>query len=387
MCSLSLSCTHLRSPVFLHFQRVHRCAALFASERCLGQPAQVTNEPLCYRLAAGGAGLSSFPSATLELAGSGGGPSVRLSLPPEHLFINMGWDGGAYCLAVYDNGSGGGVIGANAMMGNDVIFDMQGADGSGPRAGFAQSQCVVPTPAPSPAASPSSAAASSSPATSASGPTAAESPVASATSTTAAMSGGNASPTTIAASESAAAVVSPLPQSSVSAATTASPMLSVSVSGSSGGSDNAVPPGPGADSRGVTGMSLALVVGVSVAAGMLSCCALAAGCTTLCRRIVIGDFILSRRYSAVGGGGKAGSAIEAEGDEEADGATQEGVGRFRDAAEPAAAAAPAPAPASAATSVAIGGGDAASAQRPVSSSASRSKRKAHASIEVKGAPK
>ncbi len=48
----------------------------------------------------------------------------------------MAWGNGEYCLALYPSSSGG-VLGANAMMGNDVIFDLHRR-----RVGFAPSLCL-----------------------------------------------------------------------------------------------------------------------------------------------------------------------------------------------------------------------------------------------------
>ena len=104
--------------------------------KCDGQPVSVGGESLCYNI--NPSNLHTFPSVSLYLAGHNGGAEVEVRIAPEHLFINMAWDNGAYCLAVYDNGSGGGVIGGNAMMGRDIIFDLEAS-----RLGFADSECVL----------------------------------------------------------------------------------------------------------------------------------------------------------------------------------------------------------------------------------------------------
>jgi hypothetical protein len=103
---------------------------------CKGSTRSVSGESLCYSIAR--ADISTFPSVTISLTGADGGPVVNLNIAPEHLFVNMGWDEGAYCLAVYDNGNGGGVIGGNAMMGHDIIFDLVQT-----RLGVAESSCVL----------------------------------------------------------------------------------------------------------------------------------------------------------------------------------------------------------------------------------------------------
>jgi hypothetical protein len=104
--------------------------------KCRGSPRAVASESKCYAIDDGA--LATFPSATIVLAGDAGAGDVTVTIAPEHLFVNMGWDNGAYCLAVYDNGNGGGVIGGNAMMGHDVVFDLEAT-----RIGFADSTCVL----------------------------------------------------------------------------------------------------------------------------------------------------------------------------------------------------------------------------------------------------
>jgi hypothetical protein len=131
--------------------------------RCKGSQVSVTGEDLCYRLA-DPSHIATFPSATIELEPSApGGAPATLTIRPQYLFVDMGWDGGAYCLAVYNNYAAGGVVGANAMMENDVVVDLTGESGSGPRAGFAPSKCRLdalgdPTPSPSPSETPSTSA-------------------------------------------------------------------------------------------------------------------------------------------------------------------------------------------------------------------------------------
>jgi hypothetical protein len=102
--------------------------------KCRGRPRTIAQETKCYDVE----DISTFPSLSFSFAGFAGAGDVNVHIAPAHLFVNMGWDNGAYCLAVYDNGSGGGVIGGNAMMGHDVVFDLENT-----RIGFADSDCVL----------------------------------------------------------------------------------------------------------------------------------------------------------------------------------------------------------------------------------------------------
>lgn len=60
---------------------------------------------------------------------------VILAIPPEHYFEYDPEEGG-YVSRFYDNEGGGGVLGANAMMGHDVYFDVDNY-----RIGWAESSC------------------------------------------------------------------------------------------------------------------------------------------------------------------------------------------------------------------------------------------------------
>jgi hypothetical protein len=52
------------------------------------------------------ANLATFPSVLIVLgSNSNGAPAAVFRMAPQHLFINMAWDHGAYCLSVMDNGS------------------------------------------------------------------------------------------------------------------------------------------------------------------------------------------------------------------------------------------------------------------------------------------
>lgn len=55
--------------------------------RCAGSPTVIRHESLCYTLPGGPASLETFPGLVIELQGG-----VAVDLPPEHLFVNMGWD-------------------------------------------------------------------------------------------------------------------------------------------------------------------------------------------------------------------------------------------------------------------------------------------------------
>ncbi len=92
----------------------------------------IKDESLCYMVSSA-ANLATFPSMTISLR-----DDVTLTVPPERLFVNMVWDQGAYCLSMYSNGGSGAVLGANVMMGNDVVFDLASR-----RIGFADSDCSL----------------------------------------------------------------------------------------------------------------------------------------------------------------------------------------------------------------------------------------------------
>ena len=84
-------------------------------------PKQVQGESLCY-VAAGGVDVikQNFPPLTITF-----NTGATLQLPPEHVFIDMVWDGtNTFCLGVYKNNGNSVVVGANAMMGHDFVFDM-----------------------------------------------------------------------------------------------------------------------------------------------------------------------------------------------------------------------------------------------------------------------
>lgn len=123
----------------------------------------VQGEGLCYTFSNAAQQLAKMPGLSIKVG------AVTFDVAPEHVWFNMAWDGpSAFCLGVYNNGGSSGVIGANAMMGYDVVFDLESN-----RLGLAKSDCVTPTAAgdiggavapPSPSAvppSPSKAAAAS----------------------------------------------------------------------------------------------------------------------------------------------------------------------------------------------------------------------------------
>lgn len=47
------------------------------------------------------ANLATFPSVLIVLgSNSNGAPAAVFRMAPQHLFINMAWDHGAYCLSI-----------------------------------------------------------------------------------------------------------------------------------------------------------------------------------------------------------------------------------------------------------------------------------------------
>ncbi len=86
--------------------------------KCDGTAAVKSGESLCYRLSSPAA-LSTFPNVVISLAGG-----AELTIGPERVFINMEWDDGLYCLGILNSGDESVVLGATAMMGHDVIFDV-----------------------------------------------------------------------------------------------------------------------------------------------------------------------------------------------------------------------------------------------------------------------
>lgn len=294
--------------------------------RCVGQSATVPNEPLCYRIAEP-SDLETFPSFAIELRGHNTGPNVILTIPPQNLFVNMGWDNGAHCLSVYDNGNNGGVIGANAMMGNDVIFDLSS---SSPRVGFAESaECQVYVPPPSP--SPTSTATSTATATSTFVP-----PLPSASNTSIATDPSpSLSPNatvianvtdvlTATATSSMSYIPSSLPPSRSpllsqsqsllpsSSSSVVRPSSSTRSSPSHTSAAGAVGRGGGGDSSfdsaspldggsvSIDSSSLLTIVIVSVVAGMIACFLLAVCCATLRTRISIAGLVITRQSAAAG---------------------------------------------------------------------------------------
>lgn len=238
--------------------------------RCRGSRVAVSGEGICYRLQSP-ADIATFPALRLTLratevapgqpgGGSGsensGGPVV-ISVAPQHLFLNMGWDGGAYCLGAYSQGGNGAgaVLGANAMMGHDVIFDLGSSrqpEAAGPprtpRVGFAPSRCnLAETDAGAVTASPSPAP----PAPSASSSVPPPSPSSSATPS--ASLGESPSPSV--SQPALAASVSVSSSASAAASAPASPSPSASASGSIAASVSASLPPGGSGASGESGGS------------------------------------------------------------------------------------------------------------------------------------
>jgi hypothetical protein len=115
--------------------------------RCVGRKVPVTGEDLCYRIARP-ADLATFPSVTVRLAPANPllDPPVTLTVPPQSVFVSMGWHRGAFCLAYHNNGVGrdvGAVLGANTLLGHDVIVDRTERLVGPQRVGFAAAHCSV----------------------------------------------------------------------------------------------------------------------------------------------------------------------------------------------------------------------------------------------------
>lgn len=128
---------------------------------CIGQEKKINGEKLCYEFTNPESQLSTFPFIDLQLEGFDNSEPLTIRIPPEHLFLNMAWSKGAYCFSIYENGSRNAVLGANTMMGMDVVFHMgDPSNNKGPKVGFAPSLCSLPddsdtpTPLPTPAATP-----------------------------------------------------------------------------------------------------------------------------------------------------------------------------------------------------------------------------------------
>ncbi len=125
------SFTYLPSGAFSQAQSKLQAAAGSVSG---ASKVSVQGEGLCYAFSNAGEQLAKMPGMAIKVG------SVTFNIAPEHLWFNMAWDGPkAFCLGVYNNGGGSGVIGANAMMGYDVVFDLEQN-----RLGLAKSECVAP---------------------------------------------------------------------------------------------------------------------------------------------------------------------------------------------------------------------------------------------------
>jgi len=119
------------------------CAA-DPAERCIGAPVRVESEVLCYQTTR----PSSFPVATFLLQAAGGDPSAGISFPA---FTSMPWySGSPLCLAVYNNGKAGTVIGLNALTNKTLAFDVTGGRlGVGADTGVCASPMATPSETPS----------------------------------------------------------------------------------------------------------------------------------------------------------------------------------------------------------------------------------------------
>jgi hypothetical protein len=126
------------------------------AERCIGTRAYMPGEALCYNTLQ----PATFPTATFTLLPVAGDPAVSITFP---VFASRPW--ADLCLSVYDNGSGGTVIGINALANKTLVFDLEGwrlgvgADtgvcAEPPSASASASASPAGTPTPMPTLSPS----------------------------------------------------------------------------------------------------------------------------------------------------------------------------------------------------------------------------------------
>ena len=80
-----------------------------------------------------------LPPLTVKLEPLSDSSNSAVSVAPHHVFMHMLWHpADTYCLGVYPSSRGLFVIGANAMLGQDVVLDVQRR-----RVGFAPSLCVA----------------------------------------------------------------------------------------------------------------------------------------------------------------------------------------------------------------------------------------------------
>lgn len=95
----------------------------------------VGGESICWRLSKP-SDLDTFPSISFSLQ-----DGANIVIGPRHLFVNMTWDNGgkAYCLALYASSGERILLGANAMMNHDFVFDLNKS-----KLGIAKSNCKQP---------------------------------------------------------------------------------------------------------------------------------------------------------------------------------------------------------------------------------------------------
>jgi hypothetical protein len=87
------------------------------AERCLGTPASVPGEVLCYSTQQ----PATFPTASFALQHAAGDPAVSVTFP---VFSPRPW--ADLCWSVYDNGGGVTQIGINALANKTLVFDLDG---------------------------------------------------------------------------------------------------------------------------------------------------------------------------------------------------------------------------------------------------------------------
>ena len=127
------------------------------AQRCIGTRAYMPGEVLCYSTQQ----PATFPTATFTLLPVAGDPAVSVTFP---VFASRPW--ADLCWSVYDNGSGGTVIGINALANKTLVLDLDGwrlgigadtgvcAEPPSASASASASPAGTPTPTPSPSASP-----------------------------------------------------------------------------------------------------------------------------------------------------------------------------------------------------------------------------------------
>jgi hypothetical protein len=149
------SFTYVPSAAFRSLlSSAHAWCEAAPAERCLGTPASVPGEVLCYSTQQ----PETFPTTSFALQQATGDSAVSVDFP---VFSPRPW--ADLCWSVYDNGGGPTVIGINALVNKTLVFDLDGwrlgvGDDTGACAGTASaSASASATPAVTPSASASGA--------------------------------------------------------------------------------------------------------------------------------------------------------------------------------------------------------------------------------------